>query len=108
MDEILKLLRPEVLAAMVLCPIALQFIRSRFQAFAATHAAVVNFAVVAGVVTWALRAEIAPPTAAGLATLATQVIIAWFLSDRWYAGAIQPIANSSNPVIPAANSGGAK
>lgn len=108
MDQILGMLRPEVIAAMVLCPVVLQYVRRFVPTFAQGHAAVTNFGVVAGVALWALKAQWIHPTPEGIVLTVTQVAIAWFLSDKWFTQMVEPMAKSSNPLMPSATNGGSK
>jgi hypothetical protein len=103
LDQLLSFLKPEVISAMILAPILFQLLKAKFGAFGAKHAAVLNFLVCAGVVLHSLMAEWIPFNWNNVPILLTQITLAWLLSDIWYRGAVAPIAENGNPMLPKVN-----
>ena len=74
MDPLMGLLKPEVMAAMALVPLALQFIRAKVPAFAANHAAILNFAVVVGMVLYTQKVALLHPTPEGIDVIVKNIL----------------------------------
>ena len=99
MEQLLGILKPEIITAMLGAPIVLQLLRglaSRFGiADTANAAAVLNAVAVFGTVWWVgwgLRLPVPE--------IALQSFVAWILSDKWFTHGILPLAKGPNPLMP--------
>ena len=96
------LLRPEVLAALTLLPVVLQYLRGIAAFFkftdTAAAAAILNALGVLGVVVWTgWQYHFTPLVIAG------QVVAAWLYTEAVYVRVVKPMSTGANPLMPDTN-----